>query len=155
MAQAFDLIGISNPGGCPVLCALCKGRELRARAQFGKLGDRRNVPRSLQRQSVIEKPVNVPSVPEFLVYHLSSSWRLRQSGTRTLKFLFAGRNSGHFFDPSTANRWNIRQNRSKSPRQLMPGVALGVVGIRDSEWARQVDPAGRFLGGNFRVADQD
>ena len=34
------------------------------------------------------------------------------------------------------------------------GVALGVVGIRDSEWARQVDPAGRFLGGNLRVVDQ-
>jgi hypothetical protein len=75
-----------------------------------------------------------------LLYHLSTCWRLRQSGTRTLKFLFAGRNSGHFFDPSTANRWNIRQNRSKSPR--------------DSEWARQVDPAGRFLVGNFRVVHQ-
>jgi hypothetical protein len=35
-------------------------------------------------------------------------------------------------------------------------IALGVVGIRDSKWAaRQVDPAGRSLGGNFRVADQN
>jgi hypothetical protein len=38
VAQAIDLIGISNPGGCPVLCALCKGRELRARAQSGNSG---------------------------------------------------------------------------------------------------------------------
>ena len=47
------------------------------------------------------------------------------------------------------------------PRQTGPslgpqphtGVALGVVGIRDSEWARQVNPAGRFPGDNVRVAN--
>ena len=103
----------------------------------GKLGDRRNVPRFLQRQSVIEKPVNVPSVPEFLLYHLSSSWRLRQSGTRTLKFLFGGRNSGHFFDPSTANRWNIRRNRSRSRRNLMLASHSEWSEFGTVEWARQ------------------
>jgi hypothetical protein len=40
------------------------------------------------------------------------------------------------------------------PAPAHAGVTLGVVGIRDSEWARQVDPAGRFLGGNLRVVDQ-
>ena len=34
------------------------------------------------------------------------------------------------------------------------GVALGVVGIRDSKGACQVDPGARFLGSNFRVAEK-
>jgi hypothetical protein len=66
-------------------------------------------------------------------FTLSSSWSLRQSGTRTLKFLFAGQTSGHFLDPINCKRWNIRQNRSKSRHKLMPAFALGVVGIPDSE----------------------
>jgi hypothetical protein len=44
-------------------------------------------------------------------------------------------------------------NKKEVSAQPHAGVALGVVGIRDSEWARQVDPAGRFPGGNVRVAD--
>lgn len=66
------------------------------------------------------------------LYPLFSIWSLRQSGTRTLKFLFAGRNSGHFSDPSTAKRWNIRQNRFTSRRNRHAGVALGVVRVQDS-----------------------
>jgi len=76
------------------------------------------------------------------LYPPPSSWSLRQSGTSEIEVLFAGQNSGHF-----------QGKPVQVSAQPHAGVALGVAGIRDSEWARQVDPAGRFPGGNVRVAD--